>query len=173
MENLSYNNVYSTYHNEVLNMITYKIGQKNKELAEELTNDVFVRVHKHFTEYDSSKSNFKTWLYNIANNIIIDQWRKKKLETTAIESKVDSDGNEFFQVESNSLTPHQIVVNNELGKTIHSAISSLPEIYKILSHKFFIEQCTYDEIVKDTNLGIGTVKGRLSRARKLLQAILS
>lgn len=173
MENLNFNNVYTSYHSDVLKMVTFKLGQKNKELAEELTNDVFVKANKHINAYDKEQSTVKTWLFHIANNLIKDQWRRKDLNPLSIEAQLDSEGNEMLQIESNSLTPHEILVNDDLGAKLNGAINSLPDGYRSLSVEFFVNQCSYEEVGDKLELPLNTVKGKLFRARKLLQAALS
>jgi RNA polymerase sigma-70 factor (ECF subfamily) len=164
--------IYNKYHKEIFVNIVKRIGKGNIELAEELTNDVFLRVNKHLTNFDSEKSSLRTWLYNIANNIIIDHWRKNSLETLSIH-KEDNEGNEVFQFESASPTPHAEIVNSELGNKIMNAIGSLSDTYKDLAERFFIQEQTYNEIVKDTGMSIGTVKGKINRLRTILQGMLS
>lgn len=173
METLNFNNVYTSYHSDVLKMVTYKLGQKNKELAEELTNDVFIKANKHIEAYDHEQSTVKTWLFHIANNLITDQWRRKELNALSIEAQLDDEGNEMLQLESTSMTPHDILVNEDLGTKLTGAINSLPDGYRDLSVEFFVNQCSYEEVVDKLELPLNTVKGKLFRARKLLQAALS
>ena len=169
---MTFKNIYSNYHNEIQNLVTKKIGVANKELAEELTNDVFLRVNKHLKNFDSEKSSIRTWLYNITQNIVIDHWRKKSLEVMSY-NKEDHEGNEFVQISSPSLSPQEQIINTELSEKILSAIDSLSDTYRNLAKRFFIREQSYNEIINETGMSEGTVKGKLYRVREKLQEKLS
>jgi len=172
-KSLTFNNVYAENHAKILNLINYKLGNKERELAEELTNDVFLRVDKHLCNYNSEQSSLTTWIYNIANNIVIDHWRKASLDTFSISLMTDNDGKETFDLPTNTKNPEQLMVNYEQGELVEAAINSLPAGYKRLTEMFFMEQRSHQEIVDELNLPLGTVKGQLHRAKAKLKKFLT
>jgi RNA polymerase sigma factor (sigma-70 family) len=168
---LNFAEIYSMYYNAIYKSIMFKLNGK-KEIAEELTNDVFVKVSCSLNEFDSEKSSLKTWLHNISKNTLIDYWRKKQLEVVNIESFVNSDGDVYFEIASND-TPYDNINNKEIYSKIERAINSLPKIYRRIAILFFIKQYTYEEICNELNLPLGTVKGQLSRSKEMLKCELN
>ncbi|MGB4602845.1 MAG: sigma-70 family RNA polymerase sigma factor, partial [Bacteroidales bacterium] len=68
--------------------------------------------------------------------------------------------------------PDNIVINREEKEVIRNYISLLKPHYRILIEKFYFEEKKYDEIAKELNLPIGTIKGKLHRARKIINNFL-
>ena len=169
---MTFESIYNDNHESILRLINYKLGN-DKETAEELTNDVFLRVDKHLGNYDSNLSSFNTWLYNIAGNIVIDYWRKKSLDTFSISSVTDKDGKETFDAQCKSKNPLEIMVNYEQGEMVQNAIDSLPKGYRRLTEMFFLESCSHKEIQAELDLPNGTVKGKIYRAKNMLRDLLS
>lgn len=172
-QTLKFENIYNENHAKVLNLINYKLGAKNKETAEEIANDVFIRVHKHLNNYKPEESSLTTWIYNIANNLVIDHYRRKSLDTMHISAMVDSEGKETFEYTSPTLNPEETMVNYEQGQMVANAIEALPVGYRRLTEMFFMEQCSHKEIVQELELPLNTVKVQIMRAKKLLKDFLS
>lgn len=168
---MDFNEIYSTYHKPVLSFIKYKIN--DTAIAEELANDVFMRINKHMDSFDENKSKLFTWINNIAKNIIIDYCRNKNIErqvhTTSIQSIVDNDDKEMFQPEDMNLNSLSTMVSNERMAVIMNAIENLPEKYKDITMLYFIEGFSYDQISNELGLKLGTVKGQIFRIRELLK----
>ena len=168
MEN--FNNIYADNYDRVLGWIRYKVG--NMEIAEELAQDVFVKVHKKLTDFDSEKSAIGTWVMNITKNTIIDHWRtEKKGLIVSIEEFQDDEGKDLLP--STGCDPEHDMVNSELGDAIENAINSLPQTYQTIADLFLLKEKSHEEISVDLSIPIGTVKGTISRAKKLLQKRLS
>ena len=89
----TFNEIYSEYYSYVLNFISQKVS---RDVAEELTNDVFMKVNNNLDRFNPEKSKMSTWIISIAKNAIIDNFRKVKLQTTSIEAMVDDEGKEFY-----------------------------------------------------------------------------
>lgn len=65
------------YANHFKKIYNYIFGQMlNREISEDLTEDVFIKVLENFNRYDSSKANVSTWIYTIARNVVADYRRK-------------------------------------------------------------------------------------------------
>jgi len=167
---LTINNIHKTHYKGILHYFLKKI--RNKEQCEEMANDVFIKVHEHLHEYDENKSAINTWLFSIAKNIMIDFFRKKKLETVSIGNFIDENGHDKFPIGDNN-TPQTEMENNELGSQILDAIVSLPSKYVIIVDKFFIEQHSLKEIAVSLDIPVGTVKASIYRAKEMLRNKLS
>ena len=167
MEN--FNKIYSDNHKAVLSFISFKISDTS--IAEELSNDVFMRVHKHLHRYDAEKSAIKTWVMNIAKNIVIDHYRKVKMDAISLDSSISSNEDSKITVMDRMHTnsnPLKEIVSEEMVDLVKDEISSLDDKYKDVAELFFISELSYEEISDRLYLPIGTVKGQLSRARKQL-----
>ena len=68
--------VYKENADDILKYVSFKI--QNFETAQEITNDVFMKVHKHWKNFDRKKSSMRTWIINITKNTVIDYFRMKK-----------------------------------------------------------------------------------------------
>lgn len=169
MEN--FNNIYADNYDKVLGWIKYKVG--SIEIAEELAQDVFMKVHNNLTDFDSERSAVGTWIMNITKNTIIDHWRtEKKGLIVSIEEFQDEEGKDLLQP-TISGDPENDMINNELGDSIMNAIIDLPQKYQTIVDMFLIDQRSHEEISVDLNLPIGSVKAMIHRAKKLLKTRLS
>ena len=169
MEN--FNNIYADNYDKVLGWIKYKVG--SIEIAEELAQDVFMKVHNNLTDFDSERSAVGTCIMNITKNTIIVHWRtEKKGLIVSIEEFQDEEGKDMLQP-STGYDPENDMINNELGDSIMNAIIDLPQKYQTIVDMFLIDQRSHEEISVDLNLPIGSVKAMIHRAKKLLKTRLS
>jgi RNA polymerase sigma-70 factor, ECF subfamily len=72
--------IFQQYNGQIYGYVYLRTG-RNKEVAEDLTQDIFVKAWKSRQQFDSTKASLKTWLFTIARNQVIDYWRKSKIET--------------------------------------------------------------------------------------------
>lgn len=131
---------------------------RNRADAEDLTQDVFLKMFKALGTY-SRKSSFRAWLYRIARNRVIDHLRRKK------PAAIDIDG----MVIAGEDSPVEAYDRSTTAQTLEDAIVELPPIYSevlLLRHR---DELTYEEIVDTTGLALGTVKARLHRGRAMLR----
>lgn len=169
----NFDQIYSDNHKMVLNFVAMKINEFTK--AEELTNDVFMRVYKHLDNYDENKSSVKTWVMNIAKNIVIDHYRRVKKETISLDSSIRNDEDSKITIMdrmSANSNPHKEFVSNEVYNIIQDEMSSLDGKYYDVANLFFNEGMSYEEISAELKIPMGTVKGQISRSRKKLQKSL-
>ncbi len=165
---LTFTDIFNTFHGEILNYVAYKMNSKTN--AEDITSEVFVKVYNNLNTFDSSKAQLNTWLYFIANNAIIDFYRKNKNQSkdVSVSDYVDSEGKEFFQIEADENSASDIE-NAELMNSIKKAFEGLKPKYQKVATLLFIEQKKYDEIAEICNIPMGSVKGMVSRCRTMLQ----
>ena len=169
---LTIEKVYSEHYNKVSSWTKKVIN--NREDAEELTSDIFMKLHNNITSYDPNKSALSTWVMRITRNAIIDYWRTIKNLTTSISDIVDDEGNEMIpNIYTDNVTPETEMISDELGENIMNAIISLPSSYQRIADLFLIEEKSYDEICATLDIPLGTVKGTISRAKELLRKRLT
>ncbi len=143
------------------------------ENAEDLTQEVFLRVYKNIKNYRPEKSQFRTWIYRIASNLCKNELRNRKrrakifIEDVNFEYEGEQDIMQNVQSDSESML-HRLE-NYELKKIISRNISSLPEKYRVVLILRDIQNLPYEEISKIIDKPVGTVKSRLNRARLMLR----
>lgn len=131
----------------------------NKELAEDLTQEVFLRVWKERESYKTKKASIKTWTYTIARNLVIDHYRKMKFEPMSYED-VESDEN----MEGD-------IIKNELQQYILEKMRLLKEDEKELILLYYIEQLSLKEIADITGKNYNAIKMAVNRALHKLKAL--
>jgi RNA polymerase sigma-70 factor, ECF subfamily len=150
---------------------------RDRELAEDLTQDTFIKVLNALDRYNPNYK-FSSWIFKIANNATIDHLRKKELNTLSLEgspqattqNQIDAT---VIQIQSSAESPLEELQARELGTEIEQAISALRPEYQsciILRH---IEGRPYEEIAQILDLPLGTVKTYIHRARHELKHALS
>jgi len=161
--------LYKQYRGEIYNFIFNKLH--NTENSEELCNDVFIKAMEKMYQYDSEKSQLKTWLYTIARNIVIDFYRKDQqdLHINVSEFNDVETGKEVFQF-ADSQTTDSIMDNAELLTNVQKAIAGLKPKYQKVADLYFIADKPYNEIAELLELPLGSVKGMVNRIRAMLSS---
>ena len=160
---LSIENIYKKNYNVIYYSILNNI--KNVEIVEELTNEVFIKFNKILSEskFDGTIAKPLTYLYHIKQSVIVDYYRKKKLETNSIDSLL------FDGVNEPSSQPLNEYDSNNLKSKIESAINGLKPNYTITAQLFFVKEYSYSEISEELNIPLNTVKTMVFRCREMLQ----
>jgi len=146
----------------------------NKQDAEEVAQDTFIRAQKAMSSFRGDCS-LSTWLYKIATNLAHNKhwywFRRKRQSSMSLQANIgDSEDSLTFEdtISAPTQTPAQESVSNEFETLLPIAIDRLPQIYsEVLRLRH--EDLSYDEIAERLNIGVGTVKSRLSRAREFLR----
>ena len=86
-KNEFFEQIYDDYKDKIYEFIFYKVS--NKELAEDLTSDVFISVYKNLHRYDAEKSFITTWLYAIAYNRLKNYYKSRKNNVYSIEYLIE------------------------------------------------------------------------------------
>ena len=151
--------IVNKYQVSVLSMVNRMI--RNRQDAEDITQEVFLRAYRFLPQFDLTQK-FSGWLFTIAKNLCFDFLRKKRIETISLDEKKK-------EVTDQKPLPNGIYTQKTKEQKIESAVSSLPEIYKIPFLLRHTENYSYEEIAKILELPLGTVKRRLFRAREILK----
>ena len=139
---------------------------KNKEDAEELAQDVFIKAFEALSTF-KKQSKFSTWLYRIAFNMAVSKIRKKKLETSNLGSEII----ENFSIDE--IVPDlQELSDEEQKNCVEKALKSLPYEENIIITLFYYDDKSIEEISEITNLSASNVKVKLHRIRKKLYSII-
>lgn len=165
----TFDQIYKLHYNSVLNYVKFRLNN-DINYAENLTNDIFIKVAKNIKTYSPQKAKLSTWIGQITNTTIIDFYRSTKHKTkfTNIQDFQDDKGNEFFTIESN-YNDENNMETNELKDKINKSISKLNPKLQEVCKAYFIQELKYDEIANLLNIPMGSVKGYINLIRKKLQ----
>lgn len=149
------------YGQEILQLVYSYV--KDKTIAEDLTQDIFVKCYKSFDTFNG-KSKLRTWLWRIAINHCKDflrSWYNKNVVITD-DDVMSNNGTQMGLVE-------ETVVQKEEDDQLIQAIMMLPIKYREVIYLFYYEELPIKEIAVVTDTGDNTVKTRLRRAKELLK----
>ncbi|MCB0465600.1 MAG: sigma-70 family RNA polymerase sigma factor [Aequorivita sp.] len=139
---------------------------KNREEAEEVSQDTFIKVYKALPKFKGD-SKLSTWVYKVAYNTCLDRIKKNKrrFNEVAIDSFKD------FQLKTidNAFDAMEIA---EQQQTIQDCLQQLASKDSFLLSLFYFEELSLEEISKVVNMEANTVKVNIHRARKRLTNIL-
>ena len=154
------------YNENLINFISIYITVK--EDAEDIMQESFKRAFNSLDKYDD-KYAFSTWLYNIAKNAAIDHYRRSKNTPSSSTLEVESDMLNSPIIDD---SPEDNLIMNQTVEEILSNIEKLSPKYKRVAQLRFIQEYAYEEIAKELNLPINTVRTRIKRVKEQLQFII-
>ncbi len=166
----AYADLLSKYRDAIYFML-YKMVN-NPDDAEDLTIEAFGKAFKNIHQYTPNFA-FSTWLFKIATNNCIDYIRKQRGGTKiSIDYNTEEKDEMPLTIHSNELDPEQNLINEQKIKLMREIVQRLKPRYRKLVELRYFEELSYEEIAKELELPIGTVKAQLFRARELLYNIL-
>ena len=167
----AYASLMSRYKKSVYHMILKMIRNEND--AEDLTIEAFAKAFKNLHKFNPDYT-FSTWLFRIATNNCIDFIRKKKLETLSINSAYTDDNGENVSLDimDSGLNPQETAIKNQKIEIMQIIVTQLPLKYQRLIQLRYFDELSYDEIAKELQSPLGTVKAQLHRAREILTEMM-
>ncbi|GAA0873274.1 sigma-70 family RNA polymerase sigma factor [Gangjinia marincola] len=159
----AFRRIYEMYSENVLGIIQTIV--RDAELAEEVMQDVFIKVWNNATSYDASKGRFFTWILNIARNAAIDKTRSK-----AYKNKKQNHQASFF-VDILEAKDSFVAKVDAIG--IKKYIGKLKPVCKEIIELIFFKGYTHKETAEALTMPLGTVKTRNRNCIKELRAALN
>ena len=159
---------------KIFNYINRKVN--NPELAEDLFQDVFIKVILTLKEKKyNEEGKFLPWVLRISHNLIIDQFRvTNKTKIINESSGQNEDYNIFDFVKVSELSIEDIMINEQINQDLKKLIDELSEDQKEVLELRFYKGLSFKEIAEETNVGINTALGRMRYAilnlRKLIES---
>ena len=171
---LAYRELVHRYERPVFSLVYRMV--RDRELAEDLTQDTFVKVLSHIDRY-RPEFKFSSWLFKIANNVAIDHLRRRSLDTVSMDGSPHAGTIEAVEASSFDVAvPQENALDElearELGSAIERAIASLRPEYRSCILLRHVEGRSYEEIAVTLDLPLGTVKTYIHRARHELRKAL-
>jgi RNA polymerase sigma-70 factor (ECF subfamily) len=141
--------------------------------ADDLTIEAFGKAFKKLEQYTPDYA-FSTWLFKIASNNCIDFMRKKKKYTFSMNSSPEGEeGQELANIiPSDTPDPEEKVMKKEKMGLMREVVEKLKPHYRQLIELRYFKEYSYEEIAKELDLPLGTVKAQLFRAREFISNIM-
>ena len=136
-------------------------------VADELAQEVMIRVWLKAGSYNSRLANVNTWIFTLARNCRIDYLRRNGLFASEI------DPTEIFDdIEDDSPSPFQLVHQDRLEENIKTGLEKLPKEQSEILRKIYLEGKSHQQASEALKLPLGTVKSRVRLALKKLQVLV-
>jgi RNA polymerase sigma-70 factor (ECF subfamily) len=163
------------YHRRIYN-ICYRFAGSADD-AQDLTQDVFIKMYKTLNSYEVDRGAFMTWVTTITRNLLVDHFRKTKADR--LTDSLDSASSEHEdvmplneQIADKGATPDTRVQSREAGELVHQALQRLsPELREAVILRD-LQDMDYREIATVLKVPEGTVKSRINRGRAELARLL-
>lgn len=149
----AYAQLYDRYSGALYNIICQIMP--DRELGNDVLQDVFVSIWRKIESYDESKGRLFTWMLNIARNAAIDTLRSKGYRNNKMNREMpEDDAPGIGQTEQPNV--------DNIG--LRKMVNGLKEEHRILVDLAYFKGYTHDEIAKETGIPLGTVKTRIRSA---------
>jgi RNA polymerase sigma-70 factor (ECF subfamily) len=138
--------------------------------AEDLTQEVFIRIYKTLDQYDAKQGDLSNWLMRLARNLIIDDYRHRQRNPQ--NSMADAVDDHQYHLRAVGTSAQREMERKELASQVQEGIDKLPDDLRTCVILRDIEELSYQEIVDVLKIPEGTVKSRINRGRIELAKIL-
>jgi RNA polymerase sigma-70 factor (ECF subfamily) len=183
-EERAFQELVSRYQTRLLNFVYRTIGDREK--AEDLVQEVFIRVYRHIGRFDRSKK-FSTWIYTIASNLAKNELRNRSRNPLVLFQTIKKnwqDEDRPLQFEDTTARPDDLYRKRHLRELVEEAVAKLPEHHREVFVLRELEGKSYEEIAEITSCNLGTVghgtwdafryaRGRLRTTDAGLSAVVS
>jgi len=129
--------------------------------AEDIVQDTFLSAFKNIHSYSPQKSAFSTWLFTIAKNRCVNEFKRKKPDSNIRVSSLPDTSNES-----------QKMIDINFFKILDNALARLSDDEKTIFILAEIQEFSYEEINDITKIKVGTIKSKLSRTKMKLRNLL-
>lgn len=145
----------------------------NPRDAEDLVQETYLKAYRFFHRYERG-TNCKAWLFSIMRNTFINMYRRVKKAPEEVDYDEVSPFYESIKEEGfhTGDTPEELFFTEILDDEVQRALDNLPEEFRLAVVLADLEGFSYKEIAEILDCPLGTVRSRLSRGRKQLQASL-
>jgi RNA polymerase sigma-70 factor (ECF subfamily) len=137
---------------------------KKEEIAEEVLQDVFMKIWDRFESYDSTKGKLFTWMVNIARNQAIDKTRSKEISK---DSKTSTIEKSVSRIDSEDYIEQKIE-----GIGVKDILKNLTDDQKFVVEHLYFQGYSQSELAEEFDIPLGTVKTRLRLAMQHLRSTL-
>ena len=161
------------YQVRLLNFVVRMIG--DRERAEDLVQEAFLRVHRHLHRFDRSRK-FSTWVYTIASNLAKNELRNRgRSPLIAFEQARPRDEDDPRPIDFEDLgnRPDDLYERRHLRSLVDQTVAKLTPHHREVFVLRELEGKSYEEIAEIVHCNLGTVKSRLNRARQSFAELIA
>ncbi len=160
--------IVQTYTRRIYNL-AYRFTSR-ADAAEDLTQEVFIRVYRSLNQYDPKQGDLQNWLMRLARNLVIDDYRKR--QRAPQDAAADDLEDHKYHLRAAGSSVQREMERYELGAQVQAGIDKLSADLRTCVILRDIEELSYHEIVDLLKIPEGTVKSRINRGRIELAKIL-
>jgi RNA polymerase sigma-70 factor (ECF subfamily) len=164
------------FHRRIYNICYRFTGSQDD--AQDLTQEVFIKVYRTLSSYDLDKGSFQTWVTTMTRNLLVDHFRKSRQDraTDSIEEPAGAEDDSpslLDRIEDAGPTPDQRLLTREKQQMVHLALQKLsPELREAVILRD-LQDMDYRDIALALKVPEGTVKSRINRGRTELGRLLA
>ncbi len=164
-------------HNRRIYNLCYRFTN-SPDNAEDLTQDVFIKVYRTLASYDVEKGAFTTWLTTLARNLLVDHFRRSRMDrvTDSIDAGLTEEDDPISlsaRLPDRGPSPADRLASQETQKMVQQALAKIsPDLREAVILRD-LQDMDYKEISQVLRVPEGTVKSRINRGRTELARLLS
>lgn len=155
--------IYQKYHQDLFQFTFYLV--KNRELAEDLVQEVYIRVLRSYQQFEG-KSSLKTWLLSIARNVAIDHFRKTKNLKNQVFSHPEW---KDIELRDNKPTPEDVAIQNDRIRFLYESLDACSVDQRMVLVARYIQDLSIHETSEMFGWSESKVKTTQHRALKALK----
>jgi RNA polymerase sigma-70 factor (ECF subfamily) len=149
------------WHEDIYSYVYYRCGRR-QQVAEDIAQEAFLRAWKHRESFDDNRASLKTWIYTIARNLVIDEYKKNS-------HKFEVNGEQDLeQPDTEASDPDAPIMLNFVLNKINQLNSEEQELLTLR----FINECELEEISKIINKNYNSTKVAVHRALQKLKLLI-
>jgi RNA polymerase sigma-70 factor (ECF subfamily) len=161
-------NLFSQYREMVFK--TAYLMLDDAQRAEDVLQEVFIKVHRSWHSYDSRKGSLATWLHRITVNQCLSERRNSRPPSVSLETLQEQG---LDPPDAHSKPPDEVAAGNEQSERIRQAMNILDGKHRAVIVLRYFHDLSYEEIARTLNIPQGTVKSRLNTGLRMLRAELA
>jgi RNA polymerase sigma-70 factor (ECF subfamily) len=163
-----------THHRRVYGLCYRFTG--NPTDAEDLTQDVFLKVYSNLASFDTSRGSLQVWIATMTRNLLVDNFRRTRNHraTSSLDDGWESaeELKPIDRLTANGPSPHESAARKELAKMVQGALARVSAELREAVILRDLQDMDYKEIAQVLGIPEGTVKSRISRGRAELARLL-
>ncbi|MBB6145916.1 RNA polymerase sigma-70 factor (ECF subfamily) [Silvibacterium bohemicum] len=163
------------FHHRRIYALCYRFTGSSHD-AEDLTQDVFIKVYGNLASFDLTRGSFQTWITTLARNLLVDHFRRSKQQR--VTDSMDAGWEETEELPlsdrlaASGPSQHDRAAQKEIARMVQEALTKIsPELREAVILRD-LQDMDYKEIAQVLRIPEGTVKSRISRGRAELARLL-
>ena len=156
---------YKKYYPKLIYFTSKMCGDSQK--AEDVTTESFMTAFEKIDKYEKDKSQFSTWLFTIARNIMLQDIKNNK-KTVSIDVEVDEEGTTLKDFIREDEGDYNLELSEKKADIMKEQIAKLKEPYRKVIEMREIKKMAYKDIAEDLNKNLSTIKSQIRNGRAIL-----